>query len=281
MAALNLLTDTQVKKAKEGYTSDGGNLYVRRRGSGINFVFRFKVRLTARWADLTAKGKPVEIGLGSYPARSLKDARELAARLRAEIEADRNPALLLKPEAEPVAKTFSDYAAELIETKKAGWRNGKHHAQWPATLSAYAYPVIGSKQPGAITVSDVQAILTPLWATKTETATRVRQRVEAVIDYALLLRGSTVATRPGGRASWTRLFRLPGRWLARSSTTPPRLGLTCPASWPRVGSVCLNRLAGWISKSPLVGHAAARSGWSKYTWSGVRPPSAECGLTAW
>ena len=187
MAALNLLTDTQVRKAKEGYTSDGGNLYVRRRGVGINFVFRFKVRLTARWADQAAKGKPVEIGLGPYPARSLKDARELAARLRAEIEADRNPALLLKPEAEPVAKTFSDYAAELIETKKAGWRNGKHHAQWPATLSAYAYPLIGTRQPGVITVSDVQAILTPLWATKTETATRVRQRVEAVIDYAFVV----------------------------------------------------------------------------------------------
>ncbi|MEG8039207.1 tyrosine-type recombinase/integrase [Sphingomonas sp. LR60] len=192
MAAINLLSDSQVKKAKEGYTSDGGNLYVRRRGSGINFVFRFKVRLTATWAGEAAKGKPVEIGLGSYPAKSLKAAREIAERLRAEVAADRNPALILKPAAEPMAKTFKDYAVEYIANRqgKRG-RNGnepnaKHLAQWPSTLQAYAYPHIGAKRPAAITVADIMAILTPIWATKTETATRVRQRVEAVIDYAYI-----------------------------------------------------------------------------------------------
>ena len=142
MAALNLLTDTQVKKAtKEGYTSDGGNLYVRRRGTGSDFVFRFKVRLSARWADQAAKGKPVEIGLGSYPARSLRDARDIAARLRAEAEADRNPALVLKPEAEPVAKTFSDYAVELNQNQEGGL------AQRQASCSLASYAV-GLRLPG-------------------------------------------------------------------------------------------------------------------------------------
>ena len=184
MAAINRLTALQVKNLGEGSHSDGGNLYLRVRGNGRRWVFRYKV--PKGWPD---EGKPVEIGLGSVNSRTLADARKLAARMRAEIEDNRDPALLLKPVAEPEAKTFSDYAAELIESKKSGWRNGKHLAQWPSTLAAYAYPFIGKKRPGAITFSDVQAILTPLWATKTETATRVRQRVEAVIDYAFVVEG--------------------------------------------------------------------------------------------
>lgn len=184
MAAINRLTALQVKNLGEGSHSDGGNLYLRVRGNGRRWVFRYKV--PKGWPD---EGKPVEIGLGSVNSRTLADARKLAARMRAEIEDNRDPALLLKPVAEPEAKTFSNYAAELIESKKSGWRNGKHLAQWPSTLAAYAYPFIGKKRPGAITFSDVQAILTPLWATKTETATRVRQRVEAVIDYAFVVEG--------------------------------------------------------------------------------------------
>lgn len=208
---------------------------MRRRGDGINFVFRFKVRLTATWADESSKGKPVEIGLGSYPARPLKDAREIAARLRAEIEADRNPALILKPVAAPEAKTFSDYAAELIESKKSGWRNGKHHNQWPATLTAYAYPFIGKKRPGAITVSDVQAILTPLWATKTETATRVRQRVEAVIDYAFVVEGIDRRNPARWKGNLDKIFPAPRKVAGKVKHHAAPPWLKCPASWPSCG----------------------------------------------
>lgn len=190
--AKELLTASQIARVKEGYTSDGRNLYVRRRGSGINYVFRFKVRKDASWAADSAWGKPVEIGLGSHPATSLAAARKIAERLRVEIAEDRNPALLLRPAAEPMAKTFKDYAAEYVaERQKEPGKNGKaqnakHLAQWPSTLAAYAFPYIGHKRPEAITVADMLAMLRPIWMTKTETATRVRQRVEAVIDFAFI-----------------------------------------------------------------------------------------------
>jgi integrase len=72
----------------------------------------------------------------------------------------------------------------LIELKRSGWRNSKHAAQWASTLEAYAFPVIGHKPPQDVTLADIKAILLPIWSTKTETASRLRQRIEAVLDYA-------------------------------------------------------------------------------------------------
>ena len=84
----------------------------------------------------------------------------------------------------PSRETFQSCAEELIASKQAGWRNKKHVQQWHNTLRDYVYPMIGRRHPSEITLSHVKAILEPIWATKTETATRVRQRIEAVLDWA-------------------------------------------------------------------------------------------------
>jgi hypothetical protein len=78
MAGQNLLTVRQIEALPGGFHSDGGNLYLRVRGNGRSWVFRYKVPKGAAWAA----GKPVELGLGSYPARGLKDARSVAIRSR-------------------------------------------------------------------------------------------------------------------------------------------------------------------------------------------------------
>jgi integrase len=79
--------------------------------------------------------------------------------------------------------TFAEAAAMLIESKRPGWRNAKHSAQWGNTLRDYVLPRIGKLHPQAVTVEHVLACLRPIWTEKPETASRVRQRVEAVLDY--------------------------------------------------------------------------------------------------
>ncbi len=95
-----------------------------------------------------------------------------------------DPAMVIRKPAEDRRQTFEQCASELIEAKRPGWRNPKHAQQWKNTLRDYVHPSIGGKPPVEVTLADVKAILLPLWASKTETAQRVRGRIEAVLDYA-------------------------------------------------------------------------------------------------
>src|SRR5688572_2336508 len=83
--------------------------------------------------------------------------------------------------------TFRTAAEAMIEAKRPGWRNAKHAAQWSSTLGTYAYPKLGALDVQAIDTNAVLEVLRPIWTTKTETASRVRQRIEAVLDYATAL----------------------------------------------------------------------------------------------
>jgi integrase len=80
--------------------------------------------------------------------------------------------------------TFKDVAADLIKSKREGWTNAKHAAQWSTTLETYAYPKIGERDVASITTEDVLDVLKPIWSAKHETATRLRQRIEAVLTAA-------------------------------------------------------------------------------------------------
>lgn len=82
------------------------------------------------------------------------------------------------------SKTFKDCAEAYIEVHKAGWKNDKHEKQWTATLETYAYPKFGSLPVASIDTGLVQDVLRPIWATKTETASRVRGRIESILDWA-------------------------------------------------------------------------------------------------
>jgi integrase len=168
------LKAVQINSLPPGSHSDGDNLLLRVRDSGSrSWVFRYK-----------QNGRAIELGLGSTTDRTLAEAREIAGNMRRAIARGQSPKEVLR--IEKPSKTFVDYALECIEQKKAGWRNKKHASQWISTLKQYAFPFIGDKSIVDIGVDDVKAVLNPIWKGKTETASRVRQRIEVVLNYAFL-----------------------------------------------------------------------------------------------
>lgn len=171
---MHRLTARKVETAKAGTYADGGNLYLRVRPSGSrSWVFRY-----------VTNGKPREIGMGSL---SLAEARDKAADMRKEVAAGRDPLHVIRPPEEKKPRTFQVVALETIEALRPGWRNPKHAQQWANTLRDYVFPVFGEKSVADVTVDDVLKVLSPIWTTKTETANRVRQRIEAVLDRAAVL----------------------------------------------------------------------------------------------
>lgn len=131
-----------------------------------------------------------DIGLGGFPDVTLAGARDAARRARDQIVQGIDPveqrkqarALLLAENA--TAKTFNQCAEAFIEAKGDEWKNPKHRQQWTNTLETYAAPHIGDLLVRDLTVSHILECLQPIWTTKTETATRVRGRIEAVLDWA-------------------------------------------------------------------------------------------------
>ena len=182
----NALTAVTVKSAKAGRHADGGGLHLLVKDTGArSWVYRFML-----------KGKSRDIGLG--PAGpggiSLADARDLAAALRVKVKAGIDP-LAERQQAEAEAKaaeqaakvagvTFKEMAETHIAANKASWRNAKHKQQWENTLKTYAYPIIGVLPVADIDTPHVLKVLEPIWREKAETASRVRGRIETVLDSA-------------------------------------------------------------------------------------------------
>lgn len=168
------LNARKVETAAPGRHGDGRGLFLYVKPSGArSWVLRFQVQ-----------GRRRDLGLGPYPDVSLAMARDRAMEARRMIAEGEDP-ITKKQQAQP--KTFREAALELIDSKRPGWKNAKHAAQWTATLEAYVFPKIGAVQVAKIETSDVISALTPIWTEKPETANRVRQRIEAVIDYASAL----------------------------------------------------------------------------------------------
>ncbi|SUS03281.1 Integrase [uncultured Defluviicoccus sp.] len=178
MAQINLLKPRQVATLGAGFHSDGSNLYLRVSSpSSRQWVFRY-----------SAGGRVRQLGLGSTVERTLADARAIAQKMREAVRDGTDPAALLNAR-DPDKMTFRAYAEELIETKRKEFRSQKWGKQWSSTLEAFVYPGIGNKRANDITLNDVEAILRPIWSTKTETASRVRSRVEAILDFAYVAEG--------------------------------------------------------------------------------------------
>lgn len=143
------------------------------------------------WVLRTKVGsKRRDMGLGGFPDVPLADARAAARAARAKIRAGVDPieearALrsLLKA-SQAAALTFEQCAGEYIKAHKSGWKSEKHAQQWTNTLGTYAFPHLGSILVRDIALANVLAVLKPIWETKTETASRVRSRVELVLDWA-------------------------------------------------------------------------------------------------
>lgn len=138
----------------------------------------------------TIGGKRRDMGLGGYPDVTLADARAAARAARDKIRAGIDPIEEVRTAASALkaarveAVTFKEAALAYIHAHEAGWRSAKHAQQWRNTLEAYAYPVIGSVLVRDVELAQVLAILEPIWTTKTETATRLRGRIEQVLDWA-------------------------------------------------------------------------------------------------
>ena len=134
--------------------------------------------------------KQQNISLGPYPKVSIAEARLKAQELRNQIDSGINPLAerrmqknkMLGLEAKKVV--FSDFAKECIKTKRAEWTNQKHGDQWEYTLNEFAYPIIGDKYLDEISTEDILAILSPIWTSKTETASRLRGRLEWILASA-------------------------------------------------------------------------------------------------
>ena len=127
-----------------------------------------------------------DMGLGGWPDVPLSDARELARKARQMISNGQDPIYEREKAKEGlrITPSFSECAKLTIEAKRPEWKNAKHAAQWANTLDTYAHPVIGNMPVDQVELRDVVNVLSPLWTKKTETASRLRARIEAVLAWA-------------------------------------------------------------------------------------------------
>ena len=127
-----------------------------------------------------------DVGLGGFPDITLTIARDKARDARSKIEHGVDPIAARKSAKATLvsALTFDEAAKRLIQAKSPEWKNDKHTAQWKSTLDTYASPTIGKLPVDKVGLTHVVDILTPLWITKTETASRLRSRMEAVLAWA-------------------------------------------------------------------------------------------------
>jgi integrase len=191
--AIHKLTDLKIRakirevedlqfspKAKNALVGDGEGLYLGISKSGTaSWLFRYMDH-----------GKAKTVGLGGYPTTSLQKAREKAQTMRDARTGGIDP-MQAKHEVireqklqQAKSKTFEACALEFIKFSRPSWKNEKHAQQWTNTLTQYAYPVIGKKPISDVQAEDITRILAPIWQTKTETATRLRGRIESILDWS-------------------------------------------------------------------------------------------------
>lgn len=185
---INRLEPVTIGRLKTpGYYPDGLNLYLQVSATGSkSWVFRY-----------TLAGKQREMGLGSFPTFSLANARERATAARqlladkiCPLETKRNKILADRLSTASVI-TFDDAAERYIKTHESGWKNLKHIGQWRSTIATYASPVIGKLPVHVIDNKAVVNVLEPIWNSKRETASRLRGRIEKILDWATTLKYRT------------------------------------------------------------------------------------------
>lgn len=175
------LTNLQIKHLSDGVHNDGGGLYLRIRGDRRSWLFRFAIA-----------GRKREMGLGSLADVTLAQARQLADEARRLVASGVDPVEARKrPVAGAAALTgtysFRHACDDFLAQHEAGWRNSKHRQQWRNTLDTYAGPLMAMPV-GVVGIDEVESVLLPIWQTKAETASRLRARIERVLDYAIAKR---------------------------------------------------------------------------------------------
>lgn len=162
------LTERLVRAAAKGRHYDGDCLILCVSGTGArNWICR-----------VTVDGRKRDVGLGGYPLTTLAEARQKAIDVRRAAR-DGKPVAAARE-----AANFAACAEAFVKLKAPGWENPKTAENWRASLATYANPVIGKMRVANITANHVLEIIKPIWTTRTETAGRVRARIEQVLDYA-------------------------------------------------------------------------------------------------
>lgn len=206
------LTADQVKAVKvSGSYSDGGGLYLHVVASGTkSWIYRYQIAKRRR-----------EMGLGGYPKLTLAKARLQRDFHRKQVKVGIDPlevkraateqAVENRRQSKTLEMTFKRCAEAYIGQKEHGWSSHKHGQQWRNTLTTYAYPVIGELPVAHIDTQEVLEILQPIWLNKTETATRVRNRIELVLDYAGALKYRTGDNPARWRGNLANLLASPSK----------------------------------------------------------------------
>lgn len=172
MGKLNSLAVT--KATEPGYYGDGEGLWLQiAKGGSKSWVFRF-----------TFNGKRREMGLGALHTIGLADARAAARECRKLVLNGKDPIEQRQLAKERDSVTFDYCADAYIEAHRASWKSAKHAAQWGSTLKTYASPAIGNLPVTSVDTAHVMRVLQPIWKVKTETASRLRGRIESVLGWA-------------------------------------------------------------------------------------------------
>ncbi len=201
-------------------------LYLQVRGAEQrSWRYRFKLH-----------GKPHLMGLGTIADVSLAEARDAATAARKLVRQGIDPIAQRRAERADVAgraglNTFAEVAVAYIAAHAASWRNAKHRQQWRNTLDTYAQPVLGNLGVAMVDTGAVMRVLEPIWREKPETASRLRGRIESVLDYATA-RGWRTGDNPArwrGHPGQSAAVARPG--LPERNTTPPCRGGRSAHSW--------------------------------------------------
>ena len=171
----NALSAAFLRSAPPGRHADGNGLYLFVQPGG-----------TRSWIQrLVVRGRRRELGLGSLALVPLAEAREKAQANRKLARQGGDP-LAEKRRAEGIP-TFAEAASRVLEQKRDGWRGRRHHREWMSSLRRFAFPRIGKMPVSEVTSADVLEILTPIWHRKASSARRVRQRLRAVLEWAVAM----------------------------------------------------------------------------------------------
>lgn len=205
---IDKLNDRAVKTEKApGYHADGNGLYLCVKPSGSkSWILRYMIA-----------GKAREMGLGPFPAIGLADARQKRDSQRKKLAEGTDP--IAAREAAQTAKriataklaTFNDCVDRFLSAKSIEWRNVKHRAQWRSTLNTYAAPVFGELPVQAVDTDLVIKALAPIWTNKTETASRLRGRIESVLDWATVSKLRSGDNPARWRGTLEKLLPAPGK----------------------------------------------------------------------